>query len=98
VMRTLAAGMLSGRNINALIESFGEENDRQMAVRALNYEPLPEEREETLKLAENCLRTIRKNRLALRAAKIQEEIQHADPEQKRLLYQQMDAINREMDG
>jgi len=67
-------------------------------IKALLRRARPEEREETLKLAENCLRTIRKNRLALRAAKIQEEIQHADPEQKRLLYQQMDAINREMDG
>ena len=44
------------------------------------------------------LRTIRKNRLQGRAAKIQEEIMTADPERKRILYQQMDAINRELDG
>ena len=97
-MRECAEGLLSGRSVNALIESFQEENKRLRAVQALNYEPLPEEREDRLKLAETCLKTIRKSRLAERAAKIQEEIQHADPERKRLLYQQMDAINREMDG
>ena len=97
-MRECAEGLLSGRSVNALIESFEDENKRRRAVQALNYEPLPEEREDRLKLVETCLRTIRKSRLAERAAKIQDEIQHADPERKRLLYQQMDAINREMDG
>ena len=98
VVKTCAEWLIAGRSVNALIESFSDEDERQQAVQALNYEPLPEDREETLRLAETCLKTIRKSRLAERAAKIQEEIQHADPERKRALYEQMDAINREMDG
>ncbi|MGN0801447.1 MAG: DNA primase [Candidatus Faecivicinus sp.] len=98
VMRTCAEWLIAGGSVNALIESLPDEDERQQAVQALNYEPLPEDREETLRLAETCLKTIRKSRLAERAAKIQEEIQHADPERKRALYEQMDAINREMDG
>jgi len=95
--RECAEGLLSGRSISALIEDFADESKRRRAVQALNYEPLPDEREDRLKLAEACLRTIRKSRLAERAAIIQEEIRHADPQRKRELYEQMEKINREMD-
>ena len=98
VARKCAQWLIDGKSVSALVEGLDDAGERQRAVQALNYEPLPDERDETLKLAETCLRTIRKNRLAERAAKIQEEIKHADPERKRVLYQQMDAINREMDG
>lgn len=97
-MRICAECLLAGKSINALIDGFEDENQRQTAVRALNYEPLPEEQDEMLKLAENCLRTIRKYNLDERGSKIQEEINSADPEQKRRMYEQMMAINREMDG
>ena len=95
--RTLAERLLAGEGVNSLLESM-DEDERVRAVRMLNYEPGPDDREEALRLAETCLRTIRKSRLMLRAAKIQEEIQTAAPEQKRALYEQMDAISRELDG
>ena len=95
--RTLAECLLAGEGVNSLLESM-DEDERVRAVRMLNYEPVPDDREEALRLAETCLRTIRKSRLMLRAAKIQEEIQTAAPEQKRALYEQMDAISRELDG
>ena len=95
--RTLAERLLTGKGVNSLLESM-DEDERVRAVRMLNYEPVPDDREEALRLAETCLRTIRKSRLMLRAAKIQEEIQTAAPEQKRALYEQMDAISRELDG
>ena len=95
--RTLAERLLAGEGVNSLLESM-DEDERVRAVRMLNYEPVPDDREEALRLAETCLRTIRKSRLMLRAAKIQEEIQTAAPEQKRALYEQMDAISRELDG
>lgn len=95
--RTLAERLLAGKGVNSLLESM-DEDERVRAVRMLNYEPVPDDREEALRLAETCLRTIRKSRLMLRAAKIQEEIQTAAPEQKRALYEQMDAISRELDG
>ncbi len=95
--RTLAERLLAGEGVNSLLESM-DEDERVRAVRMLNYEPVPDDREEALRLAETCLRTIRKSRLMLRAPKIQEEIQTAEPEQKRALYEQMDAISRELDG
>ena len=95
--RMLAERLLAGEGVNSLLESM-DEDERVRAVRMLNYEPVPDDREEALRLAETCLRTIRKSRLMLRAAKIQEEIQTAAPEQKRALYEQMDAISRELDG
>ncbi len=95
--RTLAERLLAGEGVNSLLESM-DEDERVRAVRMLNYEPVPDDREEAIRLAETCLRTIRKSRLMLRAAKIQEEIQTAAPEQKRALYEQMDAISRELDG
>lgn len=97
-LRLTAQGLLDGKGVNSLIESFDNEHDRDIAVRALNYDPLPEDREDALHLAETCLKTIRRSRLQERAAKIQQEIMAADPERKRALYQQMDAINRELDG
>lgn len=97
-LRLMAQGLLDGKGVNSLIESFDNEHDRDIAVRALNYDPLPEDREDALHLAETCLKTIRRSRLQERAAKIQQEIMTADPERKRALYQQMDAINRELDG
>ncbi len=96
--RRMAQWLLEGGTANALIAQIEEEGERQSAVRALSYEPLPEDREEALKLVQTCLKTIRRGRLSERAARIQEEIQTAGAERKRALYQQMEAINRELDG
>ena len=98
LMRQMARGLLAGTPASALVAGIEDAQAREDAVRALNYEPLPEEREEAVQMAETCLKTIRKNRLAARAKEIQEEIKNADPDRKRVLYQQMDAINRELDG
>lgn len=98
VTRELAKFMLGGGRAGAFIEELSDEDARRTAVRALNYEPLPEDRDEAIRLAETCLKTIRRSRLQQRAAKIQDEITAADPERRRALYQQMDAINRELDG
>ena len=75
-----------------------DEDERVRAVRALNYEPVPDDREEALRAGGDLPENNSQSRLMLRAAKIQEEIQTAAPEQKRALYEQMDAISRELDG
>lgn len=98
VMKTLAEGLLQGRGVNALVEQFENDAERQIAVQAVNFEPLPEDRESILKYAEGCLKTIRNSNLAERGVKIQDVINHVDPEEKRRMYEQMMAINREMDG
>ncbi|MEE1201019.1 MAG: hypothetical protein U0L09_10240, partial [Christensenellales bacterium] len=90
--------IMSGKSVSGLIESFSEESDRRVAVGALSYEPLPRERDDILRMAESCLRTIRKHRLMVRSAEILEEIKTADSERRRELYQRLDTINRELDG
>ena len=96
--RRMAQWLLGGGSANALVAQIEDDAERQAAVRALSYEPLPEDREEALKLVQTSLKTIRRGRLAERAARIQQEIQTAGAGQKLALYQQMEAINRELDG
>lgn len=96
--RRMAQWLLDGGSANALVAQIEDDAQRDQAVRALNYAPIPEERDGALKLVQTCLRTIRRGRLSERAANIQKEIQTAGAEQKRALYQQMEAINRELDG
>lgn len=98
ILRSCARCLLEGGSLSNLLEAFEQDAERDLAVRALSYEPISEDREENLHLAEGCLKTIRKNRLSERAARIQEEIQNAPPDKKRALYEQMEAINREMDA
>lgn len=98
VFRKCAEWIMSGKSVSGLIESFSEESDRRVAVGALSYEPLPRERDDILRMAESCLRTIRKHRLMVRSAEILEEIKTADSERRRELYQRLDMINRELDG
>lgn len=98
VFRKCAEWIMSGKSVSGLIESFSEESDRRVAVGALSYEPLPRERDDILRMAESCLRTIRKHRLMVRSAEILEEIKTADSERRRELYQRLDTINRELDG
>lgn len=95
--RALAEWLISGKNVNAFIESLGDEVARNAAMQALNYSPLPEEREEALKMAENCIGTIRKSRLSQRVREIEQEIGTASREKKLELYQQMADMMKELE-
>lgn len=95
--RTLAEWLISGKNVNAYIESLSDEAARNAAMQALNYSPLPEEREEALKMAENCIGTIRKSRLSQRVREIEQEIGTASREKKLELYQQMADMMKELE-
>ena len=95
--QNLVEWLISGKSVNAYIENLPDETSRNRAMRALNYAPLPQERDEAMKMAENCIRTIRKNRLMERIGEIERKIGAATAEQKRELYQQMDVMMRELD-
>ena len=95
VHRAVAERLLSGQGINGYIEDAGDPQAREKALRAINYQPLPETREDAVKMAEDCLSTIRKNRMDSRARQIRDEIGQASHEQKIALYQQMMAMTRE---
>ncbi len=96
INRRAAEWLNSGRPVNAFVESLGEE-ERVQAMKSLNYEPLPEDREQALEMAQSSLKTMRRARMEARIAKIKEEINTADPARKAELYEQMTAILSELD-
>ncbi len=97
VHEKLAEWLISGKSVNAYIGALSDEEERKRALRALNYSPLPDEREEAMKMAENCLRTIQKNRVTQRIEQIERDIGAASPEQKVELYRQMAAMIKELE-
>ncbi len=84
--------ILTGKSAAAFAESIEDEQLRSEAMRAFNFAPLPEEREEQLQLAQTSLKTIRRSRMRARMAAIEEEIRTADADRKKDLYTQMQAI------
>ena len=97
VHRALAERLTSGQPVDAYIEGMGDPDQRARALQALNVENLPENREEAMKYAEDCLSTIRQNRKNSRMEQIKQQIGSASPEEKAALYRQMMAMMDEMD-
>jgi len=92
VHRSAAEWLLDGRSAASFVEEIEDETRRSQAMQALNYSPLPAEREDRMKLAESSMRTIRHHRLRERMAAIEQEIQTADSAKKADLYAQMQSI------
>ena len=95
--RSLAAWLIAGRPVNAYIDDIDDEARRERVMRALNYDPLPEEREEAEKMAEDCIRTIRRNRVRRRIEDIKGQLSSASPDEKAGLYRQMADMMKELD-
>ena len=94
--KRLVECLIAGGDISGLLETMTDE-DRRTAMEALNFEPIPSEREEALKAAKEAQTTIRKSRLDARAEQIQEEIKTASGEKKRMLYEQLGKINEQLE-
>ena len=90
--RALAEWLLSGKSAGAYVETVEEEATRQKIMRALNYAPLPADREKALEEAEDCLRTIQYNRDSQRSEQIKQQINSATTEQKTEMYRRMAAM------
>ena len=93
----LAARLTAGESVNAYIEELTDETIRAKALQAINYQPVPDAQEDAVKMAENCLKTIRRNRVTRRIEEIKRRIGTASPEEKSALYQQMTAMMSELD-
>ena len=94
----LAAWLISGKTVNAYIDNITDEAQRLKAMKALNYTPLPEEREAAAGMAESCLRTLQKNRVTARIEQLQAQLKTASPDEKAALYQQLTALAEELEG
>ena len=90
----LAQWLLDGKAPGGFVETIDDEARRAQALAALNYAPLPEERDDAIRLAMDCLQTIRNDRAGSRADQIKSEIGGASEEQKKALYHQIDAMLR----
>lgn len=90
----LAEWLMADKPAGTFIEDIEDEARRAQAVGALSYTPLPPEREDAVRLAEDCLQTIRASRADARTDEIVSEIAGASEAQKQALYQQLDAMLR----
>lgn len=97
IHRELAERLIAGRDVRSCVEALPDEESRTRALAALNVENLPEIREEAMKYAEDCLRTIRESRQDDRIDQIQQEIGSATPEQRAALYRQIMAMDHVTD-
>ena len=96
--QALAEYLISGNPISAYIDSLSDDAARETAMRALNYSPLPADGESAARMAEDCLRTIPKQRAGRRIDQLKQQISTAPPEQKAELYQKLAALMKQLDG
>ena len=97
VHRSLVQALANGTPVSRYIAGLDDDAQRGQAMQAINYSPLPDAREEAAKMADNCLRTMRKSRITARIEAIKGQIAAATPEQKQELYRQMTAMMKELD-
>ena len=90
--RALAAWLLDGKSASAYVEGVGDDAARQKIMQALNYSPLPSDREKALEEAEECLRTIQNDRDSQRSEQIKQQINSASAEQRAEMYRQTAAM------
>jgi len=90
--RALVEWLLAGKPAGAFVEGVADEAARQKIMQALNYAPLPTEREKALEEAEESLRTIQKDRDSQRSEQIKQQINSASAEQKAEMYRRMAAM------
>ncbi len=91
----LARWLAEGKPAGAFIDAITDDAEREQAMRALNYTPLPTERERALEVAAEDLRTMRALRDSERSEKIKQTINAATPEQKAEMYRRMAAMWQE---
>ena len=97
IHRQLVHWLSEGKKQSAFMDELQDEQAKTEALRALNFEPLPEDRDTALEMANSSLKTMRRARMEARIARIKEEINTADPERKAELYEQMTVILSELD-
>ena len=95
--RSLARWLIEGRSASAYVEGIQDDARRSQAMRALNYSPLPADREKALEVAQEDLNTLRDARIAQRENEIKQSIDAMSQEQKAEILRRIDAANRKSD-
>ena len=94
INQKIAKWLLEGRKFAALLSLLEDDGERAEAMRAVSYEPIPEEREDCLMLAQTSLKSLQRSRLQARQEAIEEELRTADPTRKAELFQQLKKISQ----
>ena len=94
-LRDCAAWLIEGKAVNAFLEQLDDEG-RARVLPALNYQPLPETREEALKMAEDSLEAIRAARRSDEAERLQAQAATADAEERRKIYEKIEKLYEQL--
>ena len=94
----LAEWLIAGNSAGAYIDGIEDDAARTRAMRALNYAPLPEEREKALEVAQEDLRTLRDTRRTRRENELKQKVDALSQEEKSEILRRIDAANRESES
>ena len=94
----LAEWLIAGNSAGAYIDGIEDDAARTRAMRALNYAPLPEEREKALEVAQEDLRTLRDTRRTQRENELKQKVDALSQEEKSEILRRIDAANRESES
>ena len=89
--RNLARWLIGGGTPGAYIQSIDDEAARNRAMRAMNFSPLPTEREKALEVAQEDLDTLRQARNAQRENEYKQRVDTLSQEQKLEILRRIDA-------
>lgn len=87
----LARWLIGGGTPGAYVQSIDDEAARSRAMRAMNFSPLPTEREKALQVAEEDLDTLRQARNAQRENEYKQRVDSLSQEQKLEILRRIDA-------
>ena len=96
--KRFAVWLSEGKSAVGYLETLEDEQEREGFARALNDEALPDAPESVEAMVKACYRGIRVEELNKRSAQLKEQIRTADPGELQALYEQLMAINRELDA
>lgn len=94
----LARWLIDGHSAASYIGGIQDDAERNRAVRALNFTPLPQDREKALEVAQEDLRTLRQARKREREDEYRQKVDTLSQEQKLEILRRIDAANRESEG
>lgn len=96
--RSLAQWLIDGKTASAYVEGIQDDAQRSRAMGALNFSPLPTEREKALEVAQEDLRTLRDARNTQRENEYKQSVDAMSQEQKAEILRRIDAANRESES
>lgn len=91
----LAEWLIAGKSAGAYIDGIEGDEDRAQAMRALNFSPLPTEREKALEVAQEDLHTLRDARKKQWENEDKQKVDSLSQAQKAEILRRIDAANRE---